>query len=120
MNSLGPLLLSLCVVMGGLARAQELDKDKTTGLIKAPGWETVRNNCIACHSARLITQNAGSRETWQSTIQWMQETQGLWVFDAKTEDAILTYLAKHYGPKKAGRRGSIGRGLLPDNPYKAP
>ncbi|MBN4080547.1 hypothetical protein JYT31_02675 [Beggiatoa alba] len=117
---LTPLLLcvaiSLGISLGGVARAEALDK--ATGLKKAPGWETVRNNCIACHSARLITQNAGSRGTWKSMIQWMQETQGLWAFDPKTEDIILTYLATYYGPKKGARRSPIDRTLLPENPYK--
>lgn len=92
-------------------------KDPETGLIQAEGWETVRTNCTACHSARLVTQNSGSRNHWQYLIRWMQETQGLWEFDAETESTILDYLAEHYGPKEGARRPPIPRALMPDNPY---
>lgn len=92
-------------------------KDPQTGLIMADGWETVRSNCTACHSAKLVTQNSGSRNHWQYLIRWMQDTQGLWEFDAETESTILDYLAEHYGPKEGARRPPIPRALMPDNPY---
>ncbi|APE29904.1 hypothetical protein BOX17_02355 [Halomonas aestuarii] len=97
------------------AGAQE--KDTNTGLVMAEGWETVRNNCTACHSAKLVTQNSGSRNHWQYLIRWMQETQGLWQFQAETEETILDYLAENYGPKEDARRPPIPRALMPDNPY---
>lgn len=97
------------------APAQETDSD--TGLIKAKGWETVRNNCTACHSANLVTQNSGSRNHWEKLIRWMQDTQGLWEFEPETEETILDYLAEHYGPKEGARRPPLPRTLMPDNPY---
>jgi len=91
--------------------------DKVTGLVKADGWDTVRNNCIACHSAKLITQNHGTRNKWQAIIQWMQETQGLAQLDADTLNTIVTYLTAHYGPKENTRRVSLDPLLMPKNPY---
>ena len=34
-----------------------------TGLIYADGFETVRKNCTACHSGKLVTQNKATRES---------------------------------------------------------
>lgn len=109
------------LVLGLSAAAPTLatEQDPQTGFIMAPGWETVRNNCIACHSATLVTQNSGSREHWLSLIRWMQETQGLWEFDNKTEETILQYLSSAYGPKKDARRPPLHAEQLPLNPYRA-
>lgn len=87
------------------AHASDVDPD--SGLIIAPGWEVVRAHCTACHSAKLVTQNSGTRETWEGIIRWMQETQGLWEFDAQTEDLILHYLSEHYGEKQGSRRPAL-------------
>ncbi len=94
------------------------EKDPATGLILADGWETVRNNCTACHSASLVTQNSGSRNHWLGLIRWMQATQNLWQFDATTEKTILDYLATHYGVKEGARREPLPKEMLPVNPYK--
>lgn len=77
----------------------------------------MRNNCTACHSANLVTQNSGTRNHWESLIRWMQDTQGLWEFEAETEETILDYLAEYYGPKEDTRRPALPRTLMPDNPY---
>ena len=108
----------LGVAMLGLplsVAAQESDPD--TGLVMAEGWETVRSNCTACHSANLVTQNSGTRNHWEYLIRWMQETQGLGAFQPAPEDTILDYLAEHYGPKEGSRRPAQPRTLMPDNPY---
>lgn len=94
------------------------EKDPNTGFIIAEGWETVRNNCVACHSANLVTQNSGSRNYWLNLIRWMQATQNLWQFDAATEKTILDYLSTHYGVKEGARREPLPRELMPVNPYK--
>jgi len=72
--------------------------DQVTGLIidDKGHWETVRNNCIACHSAKIVTQNKMSRTTWLETIRWMQESQGLWPL-GDSENLILDYLSTYYG-----------------------
>ena len=114
------LMISFCL------QAEEVDTtkiekheiDKATGLIKAQGWETVRNNCIACHSTKLITQNHGARNRWLAMIEWMQETQGLQQFDAETQETILSYLSVNYGAKEDARRSSLDPRLMPKNPYK--
>ncbi len=66
----------------------------------------VVNNCTSCHSAKLVTQNRMSKEQWSATIRWMQETQNLWDL-GQNEEAILSYLATNYAPKKGGRRQNL-------------
>lgn len=93
--------------------------DPDSGLVVDAGWETVRANCSACHSLKLVTQNRGNRETWASMILWMQKTQGLWAFDQVTETAILDYLARNYAPAASSRRAPLMPELMPVNPYQA-
>jgi len=109
-------LLVFTFVLSITVQAEEVDE--STGLIKAEGWETVRNNCIACHSTKLITQNHGTRNRWLAMIEWMQATQGLQQFDVETNETILTYLSANYGPKEDARRSSLDPILMPENPYK--
>ncbi|MEX0315788.1 MAG: monoheme cytochrome C [Allomuricauda sp.] len=77
-----------------------------TGLAEGDGLMLVVNNCTNCHSAKLVTQNRMSKEQWSATIRWMQETQNLWDL-GPNEEAIVSYLATHYAPKKEGRRKNL-------------
>lgn len=98
--------------------ANELDADpidQTSGLIMAPGWKVVKQNCTVCHSGKLVTAQRGNRVTWTSMIRWMQKTQGLWKMPSKTENTILDYLAKHYAPKAASRRANLPAHLMPES-----
>lgn len=110
------LVLSLALAASFSVYADEVDE--FTGLIKSEGWETVRNNCIACHSTKLITQNHGTRNRWLAMIEWMQATQGLQQFDTDTQEIMLSYLSEKYGPKEDARRTSLDPVLMPENPYK--
>jgi len=110
------IFLVFTFVLSVTVQAEEVDE--STGLIKAKGWETVRNNCIECHSTKLITQNHGARNRWIAMIEWMQATQGLQQFDVDTYETILMYLSANYGPKEDSRRSSLDPILMPENPYK--
>jgi hypothetical protein len=92
--------------------------DEATGLIMDAHWELIKNNCIACHSARQILQQRATRQGWTDIIRWMQATQNLWKFDAETEGKILDYLEKNYAPSGEYRRMPIPPMLMPPNPYK--
>lgn len=92
---------------------QQIDPDKIengihlrTGFVEGEGLTTVINNCTNCHSAKLVTQNRMTKEQWQATIHWMQETQNLWDL-GDNEEIILNYLATHYAPTKEGRRKNL-------------
>lgn len=77
-----------------------------TGFVEGEGLQLVINNCTTCHSAKLVTQNRMSKERWQSTIRWMQETQNLWDLGAN-EEPIVNYLATHYAHTEKGRRQNL-------------
>ncbi len=109
------ILLAL-VASTGLAEEPALDA--FTGLKMAGDWELVRNNCVACHSAKLVTQQRGSKEQWLKMIRWMQKSQNLWQFDPDTEARIITYLAEYYPPREQSRRAPIAAELMPSNPYR--
>ena len=108
-------MLSLAVSTASVAEDATLDP--YTGLKMTGDWELVRNNCIACHSARLITQQQGSADHWLHLIRWMQATQNLWQFDPQVEQKIVAYLADNYPPQADRRRAPIPRDLMPPNPY---
>ncbi|MCL6266959.1 monoheme cytochrome C [Flagellimonas myxillae] len=78
----------------------------TTGFIEDEGMRVTIQNCTNCHSAKLVTQNRMSRDGWEATIRWMQETQNLWDL-GNNEELILTYLAKNYAPVAKGRRQNL-------------
>jgi hypothetical protein len=99
------------------AAANEPAIDADSGLLIDDHWQLVKAHCSVCHSPQLITQQRGSRQTWLSLIRWMQETQGLWVFDEATESGILDYLEKNYAPLAVSRRAPIPVDLMPENPY---
>lgn len=108
-------VLFLCALTLPAVQAQDTDAD--TGLIIAEGWELVRENCVRCHSTAMVIQNAGSKATWRSRLNWMVETQGMTELPSDVEAAIIDYLASHYGQKNATRRPGLAAELLPDNPY---
>jgi len=99
------------------AAAGDADVDPQTGLKLDAGWQLVRNNCSACHSLKLVTQQRGDAAQWLGLIRWMQETQNLWQFDADTEQRIVAYLAGNYPPSADRRRAPIPADLMPPNPY---
>jgi len=88
-----------------------------TGLVIAEDWELVAANCTGCHSTKQFLRQRGTAQTWQSIIDWMQETQGLWSFPDGVEERIVAYLAAHYGPGDTYRRAPIPLALMPPNPY---
>ncbi len=114
----GPNLASMAVLFAtAVTLAGEPELDAFTGLKMAGDWELVRNNCVACHSAKLVTQQRGSEEQWLAMIRWMQESQNLWQFDPDTEARIVGYLAEYYPPRDQSRRASLPAELMPPNPY---
>jgi len=92
---------------------EEIDEDLIengvhvrTGFVDAEGLMTVINNCTNCHSSKLVTQNRMSKERWNATIKWMQETQGLWELGGNQE-IIVNYLVTNYPVVDKGRRENL-------------
>lgn len=106
-------VIATVAMLGLPVGALAAETDKESGLIIAPGWDTVKTNCTICHSAQFITWQRGDRETWLSMIRWMQKTQGLWELPPDTENTILDYLAANYPPGKASRRKNLPPAAMP-------
>jgi hypothetical protein len=109
----GPALLVAAMMLSAAAAAEEPGLDPVSGLKVQGDWELVRNNCSACHSTRLITQQSGTAEQWLNLIRWMQAEQNLWQFDPDTESRIISYLAENYPPETRQRRAPIAEELMP-------
>lgn len=118
MHVIATAIVMIAVILAGThVAAEEPPLDPLTGLKMAGDWEVVRNNCIACHSPKLITQQSGSKAQWLNMIRWMQKKQNLWQFDPATEEKIISYLAENYPPQADRRRAQIAPDLMPPNPY---
>jgi hypothetical protein len=111
------IFAAIVVSAGTIGMAANIELDPLTGLKMAGDWEVVRNNCIACHSPKLITQQSGSATQWLNMIRWMQKKQNLWQFDPETEKKIIGYLAENYPPREDRRRAPVPPDLMPPNPY---
>ncbi|MEM7380543.1 MAG: monoheme cytochrome C [Bacteroidota bacterium] len=77
-----------------------------TGLVAAEGLQETVVHCTTCHSADLIIQNRLDRDSWVSTIRWMQETQNLWDL-GENEEIIINYLVTNYPAIEKGRRENL-------------
>ena len=116
-----PTTLLCALALLALAQAPRAaeETDRITGLALEGDWQLVQANCTECHSALLITQNAGSRGVWQIRIATMRDTHGMNPLDPEIEDRILNYLSEHYGQRQASRRPPLPAHLLPENPYSS-
>ena len=89
-------------LVGGLFLAGLLSAYAPAG---APSNSRTAASAITARSAGLTAKRA-TREGWEGTIRWMQQTQGLGNLGSD-EKPILDYLAKHYAPKQEGRRPAL-------------
>lgn len=102
------------------AEPAAVELDPETGLRMTGDWMLVRSNCVACHSAAMVTQQHGDAAQWLGMIRWMQAKQNLWQFDPDTEARIVAYLAENYPPQADRRRAALPADLMPPNPYSRP
>ena len=73
------------------ARADKLN------LPPGPNRDLLIQNCLACHSDRLIVQNRMTRKQWDEKITWMQKTQNLWPLAKEIREKTLDYLESVLG-----------------------
>lgn len=84
------VVLSLWLTLA-LAPAQSAE------LAPGEGREVVEAVCTACHTVDNIVASHMSRKTWDTTISWMQETQGLGPLEPDVRETILDYLEATQG-----------------------
>lgn len=77
------------------------DAEDWDGLPPGPGREEVFYSCQACHSLAIVKQQGLSLESWEETLVWMVEEQGMPELDPGEQKLILDYLSRNYGPSSA-------------------
>ena len=85
-------------LLGYLSSHFGLDEEDWGGLPPGPGREEVYYGCQACHSLRIVVQQGLSRDSWDETLVWMVDEQGMPELEPEEHQLILDYLANNYGP----------------------
>ena len=65
-------------------------------LAPGDGKAKVEAACYACHSADLLAQQRLNEKQWTAAVEKMMRWGA--VVPADDKDAIIKYLARHYGP----------------------
>jgi len=60
--------------------------------------------CTACHSSRLVRNQAMSRARWDETLTWMSERHGMPELEGEDRARYLDYLTAHFGPAESEQR----------------
>jgi hypothetical protein len=90
-----PALAALA--LAGTVAAQEVQEDPSV-LPDGPHRDEVFYLCTACHSSRLVRNQALSRERWDETLTWMSERHGMPKVEGEERERVLDYLTAHLGP----------------------
>lgn len=69
----------------------------STELAPGDGRDLVLAACTGCHTTELIVASHMSRKSWETTLTWMEETQGLSPLEPAVRKAILDYLERTQG-----------------------
>jgi len=72
-------------------------QSSSADLAPGPGRELVLNACTGCHTTEIIVSSRMSRKNWDTTLTWMEETQGLTRLEPALRKAILDYLENTQG-----------------------
>lgn len=87
------------------AVAADTPPDEYEGLPPGVGQEEVYAICSGCHSVKLVVQQGLSRDSWDETLDWMIDEQGMAEMDAETRTIVLDYLATQLGTSHRPARG---------------
>lgn len=71
------------------------------GLPEGPGREEVYYTCQACHSLAIVKQQGLNRASWEETLVWMVEEQGMPEPTEEELDLMLDYLSTYFGRDRA-------------------
>lgn len=63
--------------------------------------------CVACHSFRVVSRQAMSRERWDETLHWMSDKHAMPKLEGRDREEILVYLATAF-PQAAGGQAAGG------------
>ncbi len=90
-------VLAALAVAGLTAPTASANEDEWEGLPAGEGRKEVFYLCGACHSLKLVTQQGLNRESWDESLEWMVEEQGMPPLEDEEHRLILDYLTEWYG-----------------------
>ena len=93
----GPVAALPTLVLASAAAGQEVVEEPSV-FPDGPYREEVFYLCAACHSSRLVRNQAMSRERWDETLTWMSERHGMPEIEGEERVHFLDYLTAHFGP----------------------
>lgn len=80
-----------------VSKEEPEDPDEFGVLVPAKGADETFNNCTACHSERIISQQGLSRKDWAELFEWMVDEQEMEKMEEPDYTLVLDYLSKNYG-----------------------
>jgi hypothetical protein len=89
------------LLLAGAAWAQEI-AEEPSAFPDGPHRDEVFYLCTACHSSRLVRNQAMSRERWDATLTWMSERHGMPELAGEERVRFLDYLTASFGPAGDG------------------
>jgi hypothetical protein len=90
-------IVAVALLLGATATAQEVLEDPSA-LPEGAHRAEVFYLCTACHSSRLVRNQALSRERWDETLTWMTDRQDMPELIGEERARVLDYLAAALGP----------------------
>lgn len=91
------------LAVAGVAVGQEVAEEPSV-FPDGPYRDEVFYLCTACHSSRLVRNQAMSRERWNETLTWMSERHGMPELEGEERAHFLDYLTAHFGPATASEQ----------------
>ena len=92
------------LVLAGAAAGQEVAEEPSV-FPDGPYRDEVFYLCTACHSSRLVRNQAMSRARWDETLTWMSERHGMPELEGEERARFLDYLSAHFGPAAESEQG---------------
>jgi hypothetical protein len=115
-----PAAALAALAVASVAAAQEVAEEPAV-FPDGPYRDEVFYLCTACHSSRLVRNQAMSRERWDETLTSMSERHGMPELEGEERAHFLDYLTAHFGPAAMGeqRRAPFLIQPLRRNPFAA-
>jgi hypothetical protein len=97
-----PVLALAGSLLAGAAPAAAQQPEDPSVFPEGPDRDDVFYLCTACHSSRVVRNQALSRELWDETLTWMTERHGMPELEGEERARFLDYLTAHFGPDAEG------------------
>jgi hypothetical protein len=92
------------LALASVAAGQEVAEEPSV-FPDGPHRDEVFYLCTACHSSRLVRNQAMSRGRWDETLTWMTERHGMPELEGEERARFLDYLTAHFGPAAESGQG---------------